>query len=81
VRLPYALAIVGLCVGCCGKHDIEGLVQAPTGAVFVRSRGEGPHLVLLHGLSDSSPIDGVGHAAQLEAPAEVLADVLDFLRA
>jgi len=41
-------------MGCCRSHDFEGLVKTPTGAVFVRSRGDGPHLVLLHGLGDSS---------------------------
>jgi pimeloyl-ACP methyl ester carboxylesterase len=45
---------VALC-GCGARErDTEGLVATPTGAVFARSRGSGPPLVLLHGLGDSS---------------------------
>ncbi len=51
-----ALALFALCTGCARERDTEGLVATPTGSVFVRSRGSGPHLVLLHGLGDS----GVG---------------------
>ena len=53
MRFRSALALV-LAAACGGNAEVEGLVATPSGAVFVRSRGKGPHVVLLHGLGDSS---------------------------
>ena len=49
-----APALLAFCAACAREADFEGLVPTPSGSLFVRSRGEGPHLVLLHGLGDSS---------------------------
>lgn len=51
-RVTVALFALWAC--CAAEPDVEGLVPTPKGSVFVRSRGSGPHLVLLHGLGDSS---------------------------
>lgn len=47
-----ALALVAACAA--PRPDFEGRLPTPTGAVFVRSKGRGPDVVLLHGLGDSS---------------------------
>ena len=55
LALRCALAVSAAFTACAGVPvDHEGVVPTPSGDVFVRARGRGPVLVLLHGLGDSS---------------------------